>query len=474
MYLNRFGNPNYNIKQDFTTNAESYLEYLGALNEQLDAAMKLIARLINRDIEVEDTNTVDLTKIGDFIDNIDPSLDLEEVIKIKADVLISAATEDGQLNSLLPKPLVMELQNAVKAKEDGLFVKDLYALVYKLDEHVNTLIDRVDEINVDGSTVMIGGFDQYDKTLTLQTNQQQVKTSLVKGNPNITNLTLVTDIHLRTDYNNFGSKQYYNSIANIQDVAIETDAVFYMGDNIDGLSGQLTDKSGMIDPAKIKYANEMAYRKVMNALVLNEPVDTIAMIGNHDVGGMPYMWEPEHAGMMIPAKTLADIAGNAPYGVHKIPNKQVAIVYLNTTEITWEESNTFTSGVSTLQLSWLRTQLNLLEENYHVLVLGHHNLHGVNMKNGQELIDILEAFEAKPTSKFVGYFHGHQHMDKVYNKGELVGFNSISLCQAFPESKSQANTNNQVGFYVVSIDISTRKATLKPVGHATLTNIISY
>ena len=474
MYLNRFGNPNYNIKQDFTTNAESYLEYLGALNEQLDAAMKLIARLINRDVEVEDTNTVDLTKIGDFIDNIDPSLDLEEVIKIKADVLISAATEDGQLNSLLPKPLVMELQNAVKAKEDGLFVKDLYALVYKLDEHVNTLIDRVDEINVDGSTVMIGGFEQYDKTLTLQTNQQQVKASLVKGNPNITNLTLVTDIHLRTDYNNFGSKQYYNSIANIQDVARETDTVFYMGDNIDGLSGQITDKSGMIDPAKIKYANEMAYRKAMNALVVNEPVDTIALIGNHDVGGMPYMWEPEHAGMMLSAKTLADIAGNAPYGVHKIPNKQVAIVYLNTTEITWEESNTFTSGVSTLQLSWLRTQLNLLEENYHVLVLGHHNLHGVNMKNGQELIDILEAFEAKTTSKFVGYFHGHQHTDKVYNKGELVGFNSISLCQAFPGSESQANTNNQVGFYVVSVDISTRKATLKPIGHATLTNIISY
>ena len=38
--LNRFGNPNFNIKQDFTTNAESYLQYLSTLNEQLDSVMK--------------------------------------------------------------------------------------------------------------------------------------------------------------------------------------------------------------------------------------------------------------------------------------------------------------------------------------------------------------------------------------------------------------------------------------------------
>lgn len=476
MYIhNKYGNPNYNDKQNFTTNAESYLEYLGTVNDQLDSIMKLIDRLINRDVDVEDTNTVNLTKMGDFINELDPNLDLEEVIKIKADVLISQATGDGQLNSLLPKPLVLELENAVKAKNDGIFVKDLAEMIKALDDHVNTLIDRVDEINVDGSIVQIGGFNQYDDTLTEQVNQQQVKASLVKDDPSITNLTLVTDIHLRTDYNGYSSKQYYNAIHNIQDVAHETHAVFYMGDNIDGLNGQVTDYSGMIDPERIKYANEQAYRKAMNALVVNEPVDTIALIGNHDVGGLPYLKESEdHSKMMLSADYLAKTAGNPAFGVHKIPNQGVAVVYLNTMEITWEEGNSYESGISKLQLNWLQQQLNLLESDYHVLVLGHHNLHSVNMKNGQELIDILTEFETRETSKFIGYFHGHQHMDKAYPKGVLLPFNVMCLVQAFPANVSQANANNQVGFYVVTINTKERAATFKPIGHSTLTNILTY
>lgn len=474
--LNRFGNPNYNIKQDFTTNAESYLEYLGTLNEQLDSIMKLVARLINRDVDVLDTNTVNLTKIGDFVDQLDPSLELEEIIKIKADVLISAATGDGQLNSLLPKPLVMELQNAVVAKEDGLFVKDLYALVYKLDEHVNTLIDRVDEINVDGSTVMIGGFNQYSHDLVTQSNQQQVKNSLVKNNPNITNLTMVTDIHLRTDINGFSSRQYYESIYNIQDVAHETDAVFYMGDNMDGINGQVTEHAAVIPPERVKYSNLMAARKVANALVLNEPVDTYMLIGNHDPGGLPYLRDgkPRHEKEIITAQELSKIYGNAPFGVHKIPNKQIAVVWLNTMDLTYEEMLTFDSGIGETQLSWLKGQLNNLEANYHIIVMGHHNLDVTVMKNGQLLIDALEEFEARETSKFVGYFHGHLHKDEVSLKGSKTNFNIISMRQAFPADPAKVGTNVQAGFYVVTVEIAKRTATLKPIGNAALTDIIAY
>lgn len=474
--LSRFGNPNYNIKQDFTTNAESYLEYLGRLNEQLDSIMKLVARLINRDVDVLDTNTVNLTKIGDFVDQLDPNLDLEEIIKIKADVLISAATGDGQLNSLLPKPLVLELQNAIEAKEDGIFVKDLYAMIYKLDEHVNTLINRVDEINVDGATVMIGGFNQYSHDLVTQSNQQQVKNSLVKNDPNITNLTLVTDIHLRTDINGFSSRQFYDSIANIQDVARETHSVFYMGDNIDGINGQVTDHAAVIPPERVKYSNLMAARKVANALVMNETVDSFMLIGNHDKGGLPYLRDGKarHEKEVLSAQELAKIYGNAPFGVHKIPNQQVAILWLNTMDLTYQEMLTFDSGVGEAQLSWLKGQLNNLEANYHIVVMGHHDIDITKMKNGQLLIDALEEFEARETSKFVGYFHGHLHKDEVSLKGTKTNFNIISMRQAYPADLAKAGTNVQAGFHVVTIDIANRTATLKPIGNAALTDIIAY
>lgn len=474
--LSRFGNPNYNIKQDFSTNAESYLEHLGTLNQQLDSVMKLVARLINRDVDVIDSNTVDLTKIGDFVDELDPNFDLEEIIKIKADVLISTAKGDGQLNSLLPKPLVMELQNAITAKEDGIFAKDLYALIYKLDEHVNTLIDRVDEINVDGATVMLGGFNQYSHDLVTQSNQQQVKNSLVKNDPNITNLTMVTDIHLRTDINGFSSRQYYDSIHNIQDVARETHSVFYMGDNIDGINGQVTENAAVIPVERVKYSNLTAARKVANALVMNEPVDTFMLIGNHDKGGLPYLRDGKarHEKEVLSAQELTKIYGNAAFGVHKIPNQQVAIIWLNTMDLTYQEMLTFDSGVGEAQLSWLKGQLNNLEADYNIVVMGHHDLDVTKMKNGQLLIDALEEFESRENSKMVGYFHGHLHLDRFSPKGTLAGFNIISMRQAYPADTAKVGTNVQAGFYVVTIDIANRTATLKPIGNAALTDIISY
>ena len=474
--LNRFGNPNFNIKQDFTTNAESYLQYLSTLNEQLDSVMKIVSRLVNRDIEVTDTNTINLTKTGDFVDNLEPNFDLEEIIKLKADVLLSTATEDGQLNSLLPKPFVTELQNALKSKSDGLFVKDLYSLITKLDEHVSTLIDRVDEINVDGSTLMLGGFNQYSHDLIEQSNQKKVKNELVKNDSNITNLTMVTDIHLRTDMNGFSSKQYYNSIFNIQDVAHETDCVFYMGDNIDGLNGQVIDDSSVIPPENVKYGNLTSARKVANALVLNEPVDTFMMIGNHDIGGLPYLRDGKgrHEKEILTKEELANLYGNAPFGVYKIPNKKIAVVWLNTMDFTFKDMQVFESGIGEAQLSWLKGQLNNLEENYHIIITGHHNLDVTAMKNGQLLIDALEEFEARENSKFIGYFHGHLHTDKVTLKGDQSKFNIISFRQAFPADVAKVGTATQVGFYVVTVDISKRTATLKPIGNAALTDVISY
>ena len=476
-YGNLFGvQPWYQDKADFNTDSASYLEFLGQYRKQLDSMIKLIQQLRERDILVEDTKTIDLTKTGEWDHSLDPENSLVEEIKLKADVILSAMKKDSQLNSLLPKPLVVELSNSLKILEDGLYSADLYDMVKALDNHVQTLIDRVDTADPTGAQVMIGGFEQYKSDLVEQRNQMQVKNSLVKDDPNITNLTIVTDIHLRTDLNNFSSRQYYDSIHNIQDVAHETHAVFYMGDNMDGINGQTTEHSANTPAEKVKYANLCSARKVANALVLNEPVDTFMLIGNHDPGGLPYLRDgnPRHEKEVISATELSEIYGNAPYGTHKMPDKNLAVLWLNTMDITFQEMLTYDSGVSDVQLAWLQGQLDSLENDYHIIVMGHHDLNVTVMKNGQKLVDLLEKFEAKETSKFVGYFHGHLHKDEFSAKGKKATFNIISMRQAFPADPAKVGTDMQAGFYVVTINTGTRKAKLNPIGNSALIDEFSY
>lgn len=476
-YGNLFGvQPFYQDKADFNTNSASYYQFLANRNKEVSAIMALIEQLKKRDILVEGSKTVDLTKTGEWDKALDPSKTLQEEITLKADVILSSLTKDGQLNSLLPKPLVLELTNSLKELEDGLYSADLSSMVKALDNHVQTLIDRVDEANPDGAVVMVGGFNQYSHDLIEQRNQSIVKNSLVKDNPNICNLTMVTDIHLRTDMNNFSSRQYYDSIHNIQDVAHETHAVFYLGDNIDGINGQTTEHAAITPAETIRYANTCSARKVANALALNEPVDTFMLIGNHDPGGLPYLRDgnPRHEKEVIPIETLAKAFGNAPFGVHKIPDKKIATIWLNTMDITFQEMLTYDSGVSDVQLAWLQGQLNALETDYHIVVMGHHDLNPVVMKNGQKLVDLLSTFEQKETSKFVGYFHGHLHKDEFSAKGTKAPFNIISMRQAFPADSAKVGTNVQLGFYVVTINTETRKAKLNPIGNSALIDEFSY
>lgn len=470
--------PIYNDHANYNTNAKNYYDYLANDNEGKDLIYWAVNRLLARSIKVKDTPSVDLTLTGNWIDNGKPSgeyppTNYDDFITLESKVVLSNQTEELTIACLHPRATHFDVANALKIYNDGLYAKDLFPAVHAIDEKVQSMIDRVDKVDPEGSEIIVGGINQYESTLPPQINQGTVKNNLLT-NQSLVNLTLVADIHLRTDYNGYSSKQFFDSITPIQDIAHVSDVAFYLGDNIDGLSGQATDKSGMIPAERVKYGNIQAYKKVMNALVLNEPVPTYALIGNHDHGGIPYFLEDSHKDMVISHDVLSKLAGNPAYGVHKIPNKHVAIIYLDTMDVAYEELNdTVICGVSNAQLTWLQSQLDVLENNYHILVLGHHQLGDKHMKNGQRLIDIFEEFEARETSKFISYVHGHMHMDKDWRKGTLIQCNVMSLINAFP-SKEQIGKNNQVGFYALQVDTTKRTATFYPIGHATLTSVLTY
>lgn len=106
--------PWYDDDADYNTNAKSYYDYLGFRIAQLDAIIDAINKLINRNIKTNQTNTVDLQKLGDWSTG--------DIITLLANVKVSRET-----------------LNAIETKDDGLFVKDLKPLINDLQRQVNEI-----------------------------------------------------------------------------------------------------------------------------------------------------------------------------------------------------------------------------------------------------------------------------------------------------------------------------------------------
>ena len=106
--------PWYDDDADYNTNAKSYYDYLGFRIAQLDALIDAINKLINRNIKTNQTNTVDLQKLGDWSN--------DDIITLLANVKVSHET-----------------LNAIEIRDDGLFVKDLKPLINDLQRQVNEI-----------------------------------------------------------------------------------------------------------------------------------------------------------------------------------------------------------------------------------------------------------------------------------------------------------------------------------------------
>lgn len=106
--------PWYDDDADYNTNAKSYYDYLGFRIAQLDAIIDAINKLIKRNIKTNQTNTVDLQKLGDWSS--------DDIITLLANVKVSHET-----------------LNAIEIRDDGIFVKDLKPLINDLQRQVNEI-----------------------------------------------------------------------------------------------------------------------------------------------------------------------------------------------------------------------------------------------------------------------------------------------------------------------------------------------
>lgn len=111
--------PWYDIEADYNTNAKSYYDYLGFRIAQLDAMLDAINFLLRKNVDVQDTNSVHMVKLGDWLKG-DDLIQLESYVKLSQD-----------------------LTNALKDTPNGLYVKDLEPELRQLAEELQNLSDRL-------------------------------------------------------------------------------------------------------------------------------------------------------------------------------------------------------------------------------------------------------------------------------------------------------------------------------------------
>jgi hypothetical protein len=132
--------PWYDDRRDYNTNAPTYYDYLSNFNHLIKSITELLNRVARRNINVQDTHCVDLTKIGDWIDEGGKCHSYSDVITLKADVILStykkAVTFDGNQ---------FTLANIISCLETGLYSPDYMPLLNHLSTKLNQEIhDRVE------------------------------------------------------------------------------------------------------------------------------------------------------------------------------------------------------------------------------------------------------------------------------------------------------------------------------------------
>lgn len=131
--------PWYDDRRDYNTNAPSYYDYLANFNHLIKSIVELLNRVARRNVQVEDTNCIDLTKINDWIDEGNACHTWHDEIILKAEVILStyqkAINFDGQSYNI---------ENALECLPSGLYAPNYLPFLEKLLAKINKeILDRI-------------------------------------------------------------------------------------------------------------------------------------------------------------------------------------------------------------------------------------------------------------------------------------------------------------------------------------------
>lgn len=131
--------PWYDDRRDYNTNAPTYYDYLSNFNHLIHSIVELLNRVARRNIKVEDTNCVDLTKTFDWICEDNPCQTYHDEIILKADVILSTYKKALEFDGHS-----FNLENAISCLPSGLFAPNYMPLLEDLLAKINQeILDRI-------------------------------------------------------------------------------------------------------------------------------------------------------------------------------------------------------------------------------------------------------------------------------------------------------------------------------------------
>lgn len=146
--------PWYDDRRDYNTNAPTYYDYLAHQKFLSDEAIELINRNARRNFYVTDTNSIDLTKKGDWVDNENPCTSKEwqptqreryyydDIVEIVADLKVSTQKADVTIAGMTQK-----CPNVLRVLTDGAFVPDYSVFIADLRNRVSSAESEITRLN---------------------------------------------------------------------------------------------------------------------------------------------------------------------------------------------------------------------------------------------------------------------------------------------------------------------------------------
>lgn len=179
--------PHYSMRADYNTNAKSYYDYLARFPWMFKVIQDVENRLLARNIETVKTLSINLKKIGDWIGKDDPCCLYDDVIKLQADVIISALKETITLANIKGSPF--DVNNGTKIVNDGVWspdyenalgginntVGDINKQIGDIINNINDIYNKIENINSNlpkGMTTTVykelwGGEAEVGETMSL-------------------------------------------------------------------------------------------------------------------------------------------------------------------------------------------------------------------------------------------------------------------------------------------------------------------
>lgn len=146
--------PWYDDRRDYNTNAPTYYDYLAHQKFLSDEAIELINRNARRNFYVTDTNSIDLSKKGDWVDNENPCTGkdwqptvreryyYDDIVEIVADLKVSTQKVDVSIAGM-----TQTCPNVLRVLTDGAYVPDYSAFIADLRNRVSSAETEINRIN---------------------------------------------------------------------------------------------------------------------------------------------------------------------------------------------------------------------------------------------------------------------------------------------------------------------------------------